>query len=92
MGPEEIRNQCEDDADRAPSDLTVWRDRGLIIAAQQTRIAQLEAQIARLDDAIGSVVRLAYDARRNSGGSFTAKVDVLSIERALAGTSVGRVS
>lgn len=48
MTPEEIRNQCEDDADRAPSDLTVWRDRGEIIAAQQTRIAQLEAQIARV--------------------------------------------
>ena len=26
-----------------------WRDRGLIIAAQQTRIAQLEAQIARVE-------------------------------------------
>ena len=49
MTPEQIRNQCEDDADRAPSDLTVWRDRGLIIAAQQTRIAQLEAQIARVE-------------------------------------------
>lgn len=48
MTPEQIRNHCEDDADRAPSDLTVWRDRGVIIAAQQTRIAQLEAQIARV--------------------------------------------
>ena len=26
-----------------------WRDRGLIIAAQQTRIAQLEAQVARVE-------------------------------------------
>lgn len=48
MTPEQIRNQCEDDADRAPSDLTVWRDRGAIIAQQQARIAELESQFARV--------------------------------------------
>ena len=48
MTPEEIRNTLEDDADLSRSDMTLWRDRGQIIAAQQTRIAQLEAQIARV--------------------------------------------
>lgn len=77
MTPEEIRNQLEDDADHTQSDLTVWRDRGVIIAQQQARIAQLEAQIARVE-------ALAANARKNSGGSFTAQVDALSIERAIA--------
>lgn len=74
MTPEQIRNQCEDDADRAPSDLTVWRDRGEIIAAQQTRIAQLEtefeqqvAHIDRLAQRIDSAYSLAawFEAQPN---------------------------
>ena len=48
MSPEEIRNTLDDDEANPPSDTTLWRDRGQIIAAQQTRIAQLEAQIARV--------------------------------------------
>ena len=51
MSPEEIRNTLDDDADLSRSDMTLWRDRGQIIAAQQTRIAQLEAEVERLKEA-----------------------------------------
>ena len=50
MSPEEIRNTLDDDADLSRSDMTLWRDRGQIIAAQQTRIAQLEARISRVEE------------------------------------------
>lgn len=73
---------------RPNDDRTVWRDRGVRIAALETENTELRADALRLDEAIGRVLALAYDARRNSGGSFTANVDVLSLERALEGSAL----
>lgn len=69
MTPEQIRNQCEDDADHTPSDLTVWRDRGLIIAAQQTRIAQLEREVGRLLDRVAYLTPFGSDFECCASGS-----------------------
>lgn len=75
MTPEEIRNTLDDDADRARSDLTVWRDRGLIIAAQQTRIAQLEAQIARVQTETLLEAAREIEATRSAKGIASRALD-----------------
>lgn len=75
MSPEEIRNQCEDDADRAPSDLTVWRDRGAIIAALTARIAELEAQVRTSGS---EALRAAADATNEDG--FDVEVALLGVD------------
>jgi hypothetical protein len=56
----------DDDSDRARSNTALWRDRGAIIAAQQTRIAQLEAQVADLRSLDGWVIGAADKHREDT--------------------------
>lgn len=84
MSPEEIRNTLDDDADLSRSDMTLWRDRGQIIAAQQTRIAQLEAQVNELAERVMETER---DWSRKLIRAEEAEAQVVAVRRSISESS-----
>ena len=85
----------DDDSDRARSNTAVWRDRGAIIAQQQTRIAQLEAEVERLradavTEAWDTVVQFRRaEAAESKVAAVEAMADEFDLSRVRGGGDFG---